>query len=106
MQFSKDNGCSLDNLVGAGEHGRWKLDTKRLGGLKIDYQLEFDRLLNWQIGRLGPLRNSVDVCSGAPAECRKAHPIGHETPCLNKFADGTHQSHPMPKCELCEPSAI
>ncbi len=43
---------SFDHLVGAGEHGRWHGDAKRLGGLEGEDQIELVRLLDWQIGRL------------------------------------------------------
>jgi len=35
-----------------------------LGGLEVDDQFEFCRLLDWQIGWLGVFKNTVDVCGG------------------------------------------
>src|SRR5881394_693138 len=46
---------SLDHLVGAGEQRRRHGEAERLGGWKIDYELELGRKLHWQIARLGAL---------------------------------------------------
>jgi hypothetical protein len=55
---------SLDHLVGAGEQ-RWRdFEAERLCRFKIDYQLEFGRLLYRQISRLVPFENTagIDTC--------------------------------------------
>src|SRR5260221_14663935 len=46
---------SLDHLVGASEQHRWHVEAQRFRGIEVDYQLEFGRLLNWQVGGLGAL---------------------------------------------------
>src|SRR6516164_1917598 len=43
---------SLDDLVGACEHGRWDVDAGRLCSLEIDNQLVFGRRLDRQVGWL------------------------------------------------------
>jgi hypothetical protein len=42
----------FDQFVGAAEQRHWNSEAERLGGLKIDDQLEFGCSLNRQIGRL------------------------------------------------------
>jgi len=43
----------LDDLVGAREQRLRHRQAERLRGLQVDHQLEFGRLLDRQIGRLG-----------------------------------------------------
>jgi hypothetical protein len=62
-------GCSdlLDHPVGAGEQGgRRQLEAGRPGGLGVDHEFEFGRLLDRQIGQLRPAQNPVDELGGAP----------------------------------------
>jgi hypothetical protein len=43
----------FDHLIGPREDRRRDRQAERRGSLQVDHQLEFGRLLNWQIGRLG-----------------------------------------------------
>jgi hypothetical protein len=51
----------LDNLFGAHQHRLRHSEAERLGSLEVDDQLEFGRLLDRQIGRLGTLEDLSGV---------------------------------------------
>ena len=58
----KDN--LLDNLVRSGEQCRRDVEAEGFGGLEIDRQLKFGRLLDSQVARLGAFQNFVDIRRG------------------------------------------
>ena len=45
---------------------------ERLGGLEIDDEIEFGRLLDRDVGGLRPAQNLIDQLGGAPKQIRKA----------------------------------
>jgi len=61
----------FDHVVGAAEHSRWNRKPQCLGGLEIDYQLEFCGLLDWQVGRLAALQ---DFCTKAAPSRNESGP--------------------------------
>jgi hypothetical protein len=56
----------IDHLVGALLEMQWHVETERLGGLKVDHQLELDRGLDGKLARLRALENAIDIRRRAP----------------------------------------
>ena len=54
---------SFDHLVGPGEQRLRHIEAERLGGLEVDGQFKFRRLLNGKIGRFGSLQDAIDIRS-------------------------------------------
>jgi hypothetical protein len=50
-------GRLLDHLVGAGKDPLRDCQGECLGGLQVDHQLKYGRLLDRQIGRLGAVED-------------------------------------------------
>ena len=50
-----DDFCCLDH------DRRWQGDAERTGGLEVDHELDFRRLLDRQLTRVGALEDSVDI---------------------------------------------
>jgi hypothetical protein len=66
-----DKTALLDDLVGAQQERLWHRQPDRLGGREIDDQLEFSRLLDRDIGGLGPMQNLVDELRGRAADSQR-----------------------------------
>ena len=74
---------SPDHLIGLQEDGRGNRQTKGLGGLQVDDQLELGGLLHGEVGRFGIFEDLVHIGGGAPMAVREARPIGHQAPSLH-----------------------
>src|SRR5262245_47006650 len=68
----------LDDVIGAGKEGRRHSEAQCLCGLQVDDELEFSRLLEGKIGRIGTLEDSVHVTCRFAEIVSKVHTVGHE----------------------------
>src|SRR5215469_11253647 len=74
------NGASSFNqLIGAVEQLRRDGQTKRFCGLQVDDQLEFCRLLNWQIRRTSAPKNLINVGRCPPPRFAGVVPIREQS---------------------------
>src|SRR5262245_4193288 len=57
-------GNSFDHLVSAADKRQWNREAERLGGLEIDYQLDFGGLLHRKIGWFFALEDAARIHAG------------------------------------------
>src|SRR5690348_16069053 len=70
--------ASFDDLVGEAED-RWRdCKAERVCSLEIDHQLEFRRLFDWQIGRLGTFQDLSDVTADLLIRSRETWSIADQ----------------------------
>src|SRR5215468_38073 len=73
------HGNSLDDLVGAGEQGRWNGNTNGPCGLKIDDQFELGRLDDRQVAGFFAFQHAAGVDTSLPISIWQTCPIAHQT---------------------------
>src|SRR5262245_48370888 len=54
----------IDYFIGAAEQRRRHGETEHSGGLRIDDQLKLVRFDNWQLCRLGALKDAANIATG------------------------------------------
>src|ERR1700738_2839403 len=89
MQCSK-KAPSFDDLVGKREQRRWHIEAEHARGLEIDYELEFRRLHDRQIGRLLALEDAACVETNLLIDIRDVDTVGHQAASLSKFTKLIH----------------
>src|SRR5215510_14767947 len=70
----------LDNFVSACEQSWRDRKSKRLGDLDVNNQLGLSRLLDGEVGGLGPLQDLVHEGGKPPVEEDDARPVRHRPP--------------------------
>src|SRR6516225_3168988 len=81
IRLSQQHSCSFDHLVGAREQRCWHIETKRLRSLQVDDELEFGRLNDRQVRRLGSLEDATGVNRRLPSLLPDVGSIAHQPAC-------------------------
>ena len=68
----------LNHLVSALLKRQRDVQPERFRGLEIDYHLVLVRRLNWHVGWLLTLEDTVDIASGSAVWIDRARPIGKQ----------------------------
>src|SRR5262249_22351287 len=68
----------LDHLVGAAKQRKRDRQAERPSGFEVNDQLDFSRLVNRQVSRLGTFENSPCVDANLPIGISKIGSIAHE----------------------------
>src|SRR5262249_60070039 len=84
--FHRAQSLSIHHLGGEDEEIVGDIETERLGGCKIDGEVEFGRLLDRDIAGLGATENLVDDFGSAPEHIREVWSVGHQNAGLDKLA--------------------
>jgi hypothetical protein len=67
------------HLIGAHQERLRDCQPERLGGCKIDDEIELGRLLDRNFAGLRPAKNLVDIIGGASEQVRDVWSVGHQT---------------------------
>src|SRR5436190_11083761 len=88
---------SFDHLVGAAEQRQRDREAERLGGLEVDYQLDFRCLLHWQVGWLLALENTTGIYASLMIGIRGTACVAHQTASYDGCARLEDRRHPVVK---------
>src|SRR5689334_8732454 len=93
---------SFDYLVGAGEDRLRHNQPKRFRGLEIDDQLEGGRLLDRQVGWLGPVKDLAHVNSELATVTDLVRPIADQAALRSEFTPLVDRRNAMARCKRYE----
>src|SRR5262249_3723341 len=82
--------ASIDHLVGEREQLRRHVEPKRPGGLEVDDQLEFGRILDRQLRGSRPLEYSADIGADQMIRIGVAGSVAHEAAHRRELAHKVH----------------
>src|SRR5262249_51440311 len=81
----------LDQLVDAQQERFRNREAERLGGRKIENQIELGRLLDRNVAGLGPAQNLVDIVGGAAIPVFEVWSIGHQATRFDVVPNALHR---------------
>src|SRR5262244_657557 len=96
----------LDHLIGSGEERRRDCEPEGFGGLEVDDELEYGRLLDGEICRFRALQDLVHVASGAPGLLEEVRYIGHQTTLTSVVLVLEHRREPELNRRVQDPPAV
>src|SRR5262249_30102383 len=100
------NWPSLNHFIRPRQHVGRNREADLLGGLQIDDELEFYRLLHGKIGRFSALENLIDIRGGAPEQVGHARAVGYEPPVFHIFWPVVYRREPAFYREVCNLSSL
>jgi hypothetical protein len=105
-RLRQQHSCSFDDLVGAGEHGRWDVDAERLGRFEVDYKVELGRSLYWQIGWVSPVKNLIYVRRSTRKKISKVDPVESQPPFRYDMPKWIHGRQTIFGLEMQRPALV
>src|SRR5262245_44331257 len=102
------NGVLFDHLVGVREQRRRNRQAESPGGDEVHHQIKLSRLLDWDVARLRPTQDLVNVIGGAPEHTYEIWSIGHQASRLDEFTKFMHrrQSCAERQCADANPVSV
>ena len=96
----------FDQLVGAQEKRFGDCQAEGLGGGQINDEVEFGRLLDRHIARVGTTQNLIDIIGGAPVQVREVCSIGHQTCRFDELPKPMHRWQSRAQRQCVDPDLI
>src|SRR5437773_1162194 len=95
----------LDHFIRPPQQRRRDRQAERLGGLEVDDQLEFGRLLHGEIGGLRAFQDLVDVLGRSTVQLTSIPTVRHQSSHLHPFPGLVHRRKPELRREVGNLSA-